>query len=192
MSWIAPRSNVGSRSDPRQSDTYLPLVAKCSIVSRLCGPNDRRRSAWQEFNQTLERLENEIRTLRKERNHGPGTQTKTGGVQPASYEAIDACNGFPAYDATCPDSGKETCEGLPHLCGVSLEGLSWNKAGGWRIVPYGTLRGEMIYSQQEQAADALIFFLGPEPRRLLHPHCLPNPNRQHIAECIAGYDGYGR
>jgi hypothetical protein len=51
---------------------------------------------------------------------------------------------------------------MPHLCGCCLEGLSWNKSGGWRIVPFGTLRGELIYSQQEQTADAIIFFLAPD------------------------------
>ena len=51
------------------------------------------------------------------------------------------------------------CEELLLLFSYCLEKLSWNKAGGWRIVPFGMLRGDLIYS--EQAADAVIFFLAP-------------------------------
>ena len=50
---------------------------------------------------------------------------------------------------------------LPPLCSSCLEGLSWNKAGGWRLVPFGQLRGEAIFSTATQTADAVIFFLDP-------------------------------
>lgn len=42
------------------------------------------------------------------------------------------------------------------------EQLSWNKIGGWRIVPFGKLRGEMIYSAEPQTADAIVIFLNPK------------------------------
>ena len=65
-------------------------------------------------------------------------------------------------DDCCPDCGKKVCPGVPHLCGFCLDKLSWNKSGGWRVVPSGLLRGEMIYSEAEQSADAVIFFLTPK------------------------------
>jgi hypothetical protein len=82
-------------------------------------------------------------------------------VQPVGYEDTSVSDACENCVSNCPDCGKRTCEGLPHLCGVCLEQLSWNKADGGRIVPFGMLRRELIYSQQEQVADAIIFFLGP-------------------------------
>ena len=89
----------------------------------------------------------------------------SGTVEPAGYEqplsecgcTTAGCDGC----GSCPDCGKQTCEGLPHLCAICLEKLSWNKAGGWRIVPFGRLRGEAIYSTAPQTGDAVIVFLNP-------------------------------
>ena len=39
--------------------------------------------------------------------------------------------------------------------------LYWGKPNGWQIIPFGQLRGETIYSQEEQIADAVVFFLAP-------------------------------
>ena len=66
-----------------------------------------------------------------------------------------------ACDDCCPDCGKTVCPGLPHLCGVCLDKLSWNKAGGWRIVPFGRLRGEAIYSEAPNTGEAVVVFLNP-------------------------------
>ncbi|MDP6721195.1 MAG: hypothetical protein QGF59_21185, partial [Pirellulaceae bacterium] len=62
----------------------------------------------------------------------------------------------------CPDCGKSGRKGKAHLCDLCRAGAPWAKNHGWSIVPFGMLRGELIYAQQEQAADAVIFFLGPE------------------------------
>ena len=72
----------------------------------------------------------------------------------------DDCTAAPC-DNCCPDCGKKVCRGVPHLCGCCLEGLSWNKAGGWRIVPYGAVRLEAIYSDKQRVGDPLVFFLLP-------------------------------
>ncbi|MCP4081437.1 MAG: hypothetical protein P8J91_05645 [Pirellulaceae bacterium] len=39
--------------------------------------------------------------------------------------------------------------------------FSWNLPGGWTIVPFGQVRGEMIYAQNPTAADAVQFFFLP-------------------------------
>ena len=73
------------------------------------------------------------------------------------------CEGGGCDDGSicCPNCGKAVCEGLPHLCGVCLENLGWNKANGWKIVPFGRLRGDFIYSSASYTNDAVIVFLNP-------------------------------
>jgi len=81
---------------------------------------------------------------------------------PASYYRDSAFGGCP----TCLDGNGCHCEspppcpGAPDYCDDCLEGLSWNK-GGWRIVPFGRLRGEVIYSSAPYTNDAIIAFLNP-------------------------------
>jgi hypothetical protein len=83
------------------------------------------------------------------------------GYQPAGFgslfEATEAAGGSECY----PKCDKPVCQGMPHLCGLCLEKFSWNKNGGWKIVPFGMLRGEAIYAGQATTADAVIFFLNP-------------------------------
>lgn len=38
---------------------------------------------------------------------------------------------------------------------------SWNLPGGWRIVPTGKLRGELMYAQNSTTADVIQFFFSP-------------------------------
>ncbi len=70
-------------------------------------------------------------------------------------------------DAGCDsysDCGKPDCPGLPHLCSCGKEQLSWNK-GGFRIVPFGAVVGEMIGSNiSPQLRGSPLFLLpGPAP-----------------------------
>lgn len=39
--------------------------------------------------------------------------------------------------------------------------VSWSLPGGWTIMPFGRVRGEMIYAQSRTLADAVIFFNAP-------------------------------
>ena len=80
-------------------------------------------------------------------------------VTPASYSG-SACGDGCA--AGCADFGAAACPGVSQYCGKCLEGLSWNKAGGWKIVPFGRLRGEAIYSEEPNAGEAVVVFLNPK------------------------------
>jgi hypothetical protein len=92
------------------------------------------------------------------------TRLRATGVhhQTASYTGGESYElAAPFVNGGCPDSGKSACEGLPSLCGTCLEDLGWNKNNGWRIVPFGRLRGEAIYSSAPTTGDSVIAFLNP-------------------------------
>lgn len=78
-------------------------------------------------------------------------RTASGAVQLVQSTSI-------AYDSNGVSYGDEWLDGLS---AETKEKLSWNLASGWRIVPFGQLRGEAIYAQTAQAADAVVFFLAP-------------------------------
>ena len=65
---------------------------------------------------------------------------------------------------SCRDCGKPVCTGLPPLCDCCKEQLSWSK-GGFRLVPYGAVVGEMIGSNiSPQLCGSPLFLLpGPAP-----------------------------
>ena len=73
----------------------------------------------------------------------------------------EGCDASKVCDSVCDECEPPKCPGLPSFCGCCLEELNWNKANGWRIVPYGVLRGEAIYSRVATTADWGIIFLNP-------------------------------
>lgn len=75
------------------------------------------------------------------------------------FEASDHSKSVATGD--CVPEPTEECRGLARFCDACLGSLSWNKKGGWRIVPFGQVRGEAIYSKAPQTADAVILFLNP-------------------------------
>ena len=117
-------------------------------------------------NEMLERLQSQMQSLAVPAYANEPVSLKTEPVdgavsfEPAGGSAFDL-TGIDDISGSCDDCGKAVCEGAPHLCGICLEDLGWNKAGGWRIVPFGMLRGEAIYTEAATSADAVIFFLNP-------------------------------
>lgn len=73
---------------------------------------------------------------------------------------LPSCDG-PSCDG-CGSAGCEDCGWVDQLSEACKEKLSWNLGNGWRIKPFGQLRGEAIYSQAPQTADAVIIFLNPK------------------------------
>jgi hypothetical protein len=115
--------------------------------------------SWQEFTQTVQRLENEIRSLREGQiEHPPHVVPLIPHALPTVAESIQPLN----VSQGLKKQAYQQRSGAGSDSGITLAGFSTRKAGGWRIVPFGMLRGELIYSQQEQAADAIIFFLTPD------------------------------
>lgn len=84
------------------------------------------------------------------------------GLHTVGYGGVEDDPLYEFDSQDCPDCGKPGRKGKAHLCDLCRAGAPWAKDHGWSVVPYGMLRGELIYAQQEQAADAIIFFLGPE------------------------------
>jgi hypothetical protein len=112
----------------------------------------------------LRQTERELEVLR----HAGGLSQERGSVhvhrlptvhQPAGYFGPGE---FKDDSGCCSDCGKSVCEGLPHLCGVCLEGLSWNKDCGWRIVPFGAATVETIYASDATTAVPFILFVNPK------------------------------
>lgn len=124
---------------------------------------------WQQLNSINARLEMlESENLRLQQMVSEASlRTPIGSDSPNEVERVGYFNenasvyGAPTAGGACPDCGKEACAGMPHLCSFCLEKTSWNKAGGWRIVPSGRLRGEFIYSSAPYVNDAIVAFLGP-------------------------------
>ena len=59
----------------------------------------------------------------------------------------------------CEDyCGPSVCEGLPSYCGQCKEGLSWNKAGGWRVVTFGKLEAETVFATDTTVSENYIVF----------------------------------
>jgi hypothetical protein len=46
--------------------------------------------------------------------------------------------------------------------GVDQEGLSWSKAGGWRIVPFGTLDATLVSTSNATVARDFVMFASPK------------------------------
>ena len=86
----------------------------------------------------------------------------------------------------CPDCGKTVCQGMPHLCGLCLEKLSWNKGGGWRIVPFGRLRGEAIYSEEPNTGEAVVVFLNPNEPNIDQDITTVHAKQSQLAFAISG------
>ena len=61
-------------------------------------------------------------------------------------------------DVQCDEQDYDEC---PNYAADCLEKLGWNKASGWRIVPFGFLRGEAIYSSARTVGDAVYISLAP-------------------------------
>lgn len=125
---------------------------------------------WQQLdsiNTRLEMLEAENRRLQQMVAES-AARSSAGTDSPEQVERVGYFNenahvyGASTGAGVCPDCGKEACAGMPHLCGFCLEKSSWNKAGGWKIVPFGRLRGEFIYSSAPYVNDAIIAFLAPD------------------------------
>jgi hypothetical protein len=82
---------------------------------------------------------------------------------PTAHAKTESNTGTAACDpCACPDCGKAVCPGLPHLCTGCKEQLSWNK-GGFRIVPYGAVVGEMIGSNRTIMLRGSPLYLVPGP-----------------------------
>ena len=103
----------------------------------------------------LEQTTNELNALK---SNSPEPQAESDGVQQASY---------------CEERGAAGCTHCaPGSSGHSGHGFmadmhddyrsrwSWHK-GKWRIVPFGALRGEIIYTPSETTVDAAIFHVSP-------------------------------
>ncbi|MEM8667098.1 MAG: hypothetical protein AAGG48_06255 [Planctomycetota bacterium] len=59
----------------------------------------------------------------------------------------------------CRDCGETNREGpLGRFC---FEEMAWKKGNGWKIVPFGRLRADYIYSSAAYTNDAVIVFLNP-------------------------------
>lgn len=157
-------------------------------------------SQLQNLNRRVEALEAENAQLRQV------TASPVYPVAPASFASdLDAPAGCeqpatacgcekPGGDGccgACPKCGKQVCEGLPHLCGVCLDKLSWNKAGGWRIVPFGRLRGEAIYSTAPQTGDAVIAFLNPNNPGISEDQATVHAKQSQLNFAVTGPDTCG-
>ncbi len=123
----------------------------------------------QQLMNRLEQAEARIRELEeRERLHGsvaervmsrlPSTEAD---LHATNYNSLQGDNLLEFASHECPDCGKADCLGKPHVCDLCDVGPAWGNDSGWSIVPFGQLRGEMIYSEAEQTADAVIFLLAP-------------------------------
>ena len=99
----------------------------------------------------LEVLETDNKILRSEVTELKAQRQET--ADQASYWE----SGGDAYSACI----NQTSGGRSHNSWARLEHYSWNKAGGWKVVPFGRLRGEAIYSTAPQTGDAVIVLLNP-------------------------------
>jgi len=144
-----------------QPATQSPVAGHTQLMST---PNDSASllQHMQSVEQRLQRLEAENGQLR---------QYVSGGVTPASWGSGDilggpnpGCNDIGGTGWACDaavgcDDG--SCSWVEQLSDDCKEALSWNKAGGWRIVPFGRLRGEAIYAGAGTLGDAVIVSLTP-------------------------------
>ena len=106
----------------------------------------------------LEALEDENRSLRSLiEQQTEASETATDGAN-----CVRAARSSHLGCTSCTDSRLNPCEGLPDLCDACFEKTSWNKAGGWRVIPFGRLRGDFIYSTAPYTNDTIIAFLNPE------------------------------
>jgi hypothetical protein len=113
----------------------------------------------------LELAEAELRRLRSERSTPGHPQCASPQLQNdrtvihagAASEDSARAGTLASFEAAESES---VCLRAESFCQQCKEALSWNK-GGWRIVPFGMLRGEAIYAGQATTADAVIFFLNP-------------------------------
>ena len=62
------------------------------------------------------------------------------------------------YASDCSDCGKSVCPGIPHVCEYCLEDIGWNKAGGWRVVPFGKLEMETVFATDLAVSENYIVF----------------------------------
>ncbi len=95
------------------------------------------------------------------RAHLVGTPvTSSSGVTLAS-----SCDRAYSDPSGCDRCGSCQCNGdcgwIDQLSETCKEKLSWNLGNGWRIKPFGKLRGDVIYSEAPQTADAVVIFLNP-------------------------------
>ncbi len=119
----------------------------------------------QRLMQTESRLvdtESELQTLRH-RNHQPNQWPTMHRIppseslhHPAGY-AVPQDSEYLGCD-DCPDCGKSVCPGIPHLCESCLEDLGWNKAGGWRVIPFGKLELETVFATDTAVSENYIVF----------------------------------
>ena len=156
---------MGEQGAAKATQSVSPSDGAIDIVARLEAieaENARLRLESQELRETTKQL----RMLVASEGDASAKQSLQQPVEQAGFTSqLFGCScdtpGCDGCSTNCADCGKAVCEGMPHLCGVCLEDLGWNKAGGWRIVPFGRLRGDFIYSSAAYTNDAVIVFLNP-------------------------------
>ncbi len=119
----------------------------------------------QELLRRLEAAEQELAYLRmRDRQQAEREQSTLEPLPaiPAAYGRAGSEPNAPAGTLAGPEAAEpeSICLRAESFCRKCKEKLSWNK-GGWRIVPFGMLRGEAIYAGQATTADAVIFFVNP-------------------------------
>ena len=116
--------------------------------------------------QRLEAAEAELQQFRAERGAPGHPQCTSSQLQD---DRTVSHTGFTVKESATPpgslvsyeaDELTSACPDAESFCQQCKEKLSWNK-GDWRIVPFGMLRGEAIWSGVPTSADATIFFLNP-------------------------------
>lgn len=86
----------------------------------------------------------------------PGAEAENWAMAGASTAApLDAAGS----DAEA--GGPLECPGMPSYCQGCMTKFSWNK-GGWRIVPFGTLTGQMVASTSDAVTDDFVLYVLPD------------------------------
>ena len=138
----------------------LPAVAitanlvQGQVVSRHMGAVDQNGPTWAQFNETVGRLENEIRILRENQSQ-QHSQLASSTPRPES-EATPASWLSPI---TRDHSVRQSLDGSNNY--VTLTGFSSSNASAWKVAPFGRIRGDFIYSGAPYTNDAVVVFLNP-------------------------------
>ena len=112
-----------------------------------------------DFAARLDAIEAENQALRAELMNV--TSSPSSVTQASHCGACDSLRCDGGCDGCGGCSSAEDCGWVDQLSESCKEKLSWNLGNGWRIKPFGKLRGDVIYSEAPQTADAIVIFLNP-------------------------------
>ena len=111
--------------------------------------------------------ESQLQTLRQNQpstdSSGPMTHlpSSESDHRQVAFSFLEDCDLAMACDGYCGDCGQSVCQGVPHICSCCSEKLSWNKAGGWRITPFGKLEAETVFATDTAVSENYIVFAAP-------------------------------